>query len=871
MPEKSKFTHLHLHTEYSLLDGACTIKKLPQILKELGQDACAITDHGNMFGAIEFYRTMKKNGIKPIIGCEVYVVPIGKTRFDKTGKYTDKDERKYNHLILLAKNQKGYENLMKICSIGWTEGFYYKPRVDMDILKEYNEGLICTSSCLAGAVPQALLNEGYEKAKEIALTFKEIYGEDYYLEVQNHGIREELLIIPQIIDLGKELNIKVIATCDSHYLKKEDYGAHEVLLAIQTGAKMSDEGRFSFKDNEYYIKSEKEMLDLFSAYPETAYNTQEIVDKCNFEMKFGDIHLPEYKYPDTFNSEYDFFVNMIKKGLAERYGNGDINKVPKEAVERAKYELDVINKMGFIGYFNIVSDFIRWSKENNIPIGTGRGCTIEKTQILTNNGYKYIKDIKIGDNVFTHKGRFKKVKNTFEYDNNDILIKPYTFYGDEGDGDFYTPEHKIFAIKNKDIKDGNKYKASWIEAKDIEIGDYLAFPKINIDKVKIFNYITDIEDEKYFYKKVIYIKYKENIKKVYDITVEDDHSYVTKSFAAHNSAAGSIVCYATHITDIDPLKYDLLFERFLNPERISLPDIDTDVCYERRGEIIEYLSKKYEEKKVCQVVTFGTMSARMVIRDVGRALGIPLSEVDKIAKSIPPDPKMTLLKAMEESPEFNEYYKNPKYRELIDIALKIEGSPRHTSKHAAGIIVADDEIVKYAPVMTADGERVVQFPKTQIEDIGLIKLDLLGLRTLTVIKETCDLIKENKGIDVDLKDVIAYPEKYPEVFELFASGDTVGIFQFESEGMKELLSQMFADSYEVKYAESEEEKLRYGLEYFNRLVAAVALYRPGPMSNIPIYLKNMNNPEDIIYDDPRLEPITKSTYGVITYQGATCS
>lgn len=636
-------------------------------------NACAITDHGNMFGVIEFYRTMKKNDIKPVIGCEVYVAPEGKTRFDKQGAYDGENDRKYNHLILLAKNQKGYENLMKIVSIGWTEGYYYKPRVDMEVLEKYHEGLIATSACLAGAIPQALLNESYDKAREIALKHKNIFGDDYYLEVQDHNIREQKLVNPDIVRLGRELGIKVIATCDSHYLTKDDYEAHEVLLAIQTGSTMDDPNRFSFSQNEFYVKSEEEMLERFSWCKEAVYNTQEIVDKCDFEMKFGDIHLPDYDYPkDQYNSEEEYFRKLVGHGLIERYGNGKRENVPKEILKRASYEYSVIKNMHFIGYFNIVSDFIRWAKDNGIPVGTGRG-----------------------------------------------------------------------------------------------------------------------------------------------------------------SASGSIVAYATHITDIDPMKYDLLFERFLNPERISFPDIDVDFCYDRRGEVIDYVSKKYGKDHVSQIVTFGTMAARMAIRDVARAMGVPISTADKIAKSIPEEIGMTITKALELSEEFKGYYnQNETNKKLIDIALKIEGSPRHTSKHAAGVIIADNDISNYAPVMTADGEPVVQFPMTQIEDIGLIKMDFLGLRTLTVIKDTCDAVLKHKGININLQDVVLHPEKYSEVYKMLQEGNTAGVFQFESSGMTELLGSMYNDIYELEFAD-DKEKEKYGEEYFNRLVAAVALYRPGPMDVRP--------------------------------------
>lgn len=809
-------------------------------------NACAITDHGNMFGVIEFYRTMKKNDIKPVIGCEVYVAPEGKTRFDKQGAYDGENDRKYNHLILLAKNQKGYENLMKIVSIGWTEGYYYKPRVDMEVLEKYHEGLIATSACLAGAIPQALLNESYDKAKEIALKHKNIFGDDYYLEVQDHNIREQKLVNPDIVRLGRELGIKVIATCDSHYLTKDDYEAHEVLLAIQTGSTMDDPNRFSFSQNEFYVKSEEEMLERFSWCKEAVYNTQEIVDKCDFEMKFGDIHLPDYDYPkDQYDSEDEYFRKLIGQGLIERYGNGKKENVPKEILKRASYEYSVIKNMHFIGYFNIVSDFIRWAKSQGIPVGTARGCTCEDTQILTTCGYKAISDVVVGDRVYSHTGRVKNVSETFRYDNNETLIKPCVYYGDK-DGDYYTPDHKLLVLKaslednRSKIAQGYKFKETkykepkWTPVSEVKIGDMIAMPRVCYAGSEDFSKIEYGEqDEDYVYKRVYDIKYSNDYDYVYDITVDDDHSYVTSNFAAHNSAAGSIVAYATHITDIDPMKYDLLFERFLNPERISFPDIDVDFCYDRRGEVIDYVSKKYGKDHVSQIVTFGTMAARMAIRDVARAMGVPISTADKIAKSIPEEIGMTITKALELSEEFKGYYnQNETNKKLIDIALKIEGSPRHTSKHAAGVIIADNDISNYAPVMTADGEPVVQFPMTQIEDIGLIKMDFLGLRTLTVIKDTCDAVLKHKGIDVNLQNVVLHPEKYSEVYKMLQEGNTAGVFQFESSGMTELLGSMYNDIYELEFAD-DKEKEKYGEEYFNRLVAAVALYRPGPMDVRP--------------------------------------
>lgn len=667
------FVHLHIHSEYSLLDGANRIKDLPVRAKELGMNAIAITDHGVMFGAIDFYKACKANGVKPIIGCEVYVAPRG--RKDKEPKI----DEKYNHLILLAKNNEGYKNLAKLVSLGFIEGFYYKPRIDKEILEKYHEGIICLSACLAGEVNQAILNNNIEEAKKVALWFKNLFGEDYYLEVQNNGIKEQVLVNQKLVDLSRELNIPLVATNDAHYLKKEDAYNHEVLLCIQTGKKMTDEDRMRFDTDELYVKSPEEMIEYFKNIPEAIENTVKIAEKCNVEFEFGHTILPNYDVPEQYSTHYDYLESLTQAGLAKRYGQN----ITKEIQDRAQYELSVIKKMGYVDYFLIVWDYINYAKTHNIPVGPGRG-----------------------------------------------------------------------------------------------------------------------------------------------------------------SGAGSIVAYSIGITDIDPIKYNLIFERFLNPERISMPDFDVDFCYEKRDKVIEYVCDKYGKENVSQIITFGTMSARMVIRDVGRALDVPYAETDKLAKMIPNELHITIKKALEQNRELKELYENDAtVKKLIEIAMALEGMPRQASTHACGIVITKEPVVNYVPLYMRDNTISTQYIMTTLEELGLLKMDFLGLRTLTVIQDTIDLVKKDKCIDVEFdKDM-----NDPKVYKLWQDGNSVGIFQFESQGMTNFMKELKPDCLED-------------------IIAGVSLYRPGPMDQIPRYIANKKDPEHAVYTHPALKPILEVTYGCMVYQ-----
>ena len=667
------FVHLHIHSEYSLLDGANRIKDLPVRAKELGMNAIAITDHGVMFGAIDFYKACKANGVKPIIGCEVYVAPRG--RKDKEPKI----DEKYNHLILLAKNNEGYKNLAKLVSLGFIEGFYYKPRIDKEILEKYHEGIICLSACLAGEVNQAILNNNIEEAKKVALWFKNLFGEDYYLEVQNNGIKEQVLVNQKLVDLSRELNIPLVATNDAHYLKKEDAYNHEVLLCIQTGKKMTDEDRMRFDTDELYVKSPEEMIEYFKNIPEAIENTVKIAEKCNVEFEFGHTILPNYDVPEQYSTHYDYLESLTQAGLAKRYGQN----ITKEIQDRAQYELSVIKKMGYVDYFLIVWDYINYAKTHNIPVGPGRG-----------------------------------------------------------------------------------------------------------------------------------------------------------------SGAGSIVAYSIGITDIDPIKYNLIFERFLNPERISMPYFDVDFCYEKRDKVIEYVCDKYGKENVSQIITFGTMSARMVIRDVGRALDVPYAETDKLAKMIPNELHITIKKALEQNRELKELYENDAtVKKLIEIAMALEGMPRQASTHACGIVITKEPVVNYVPLYMRDNTISTQYIMTTLEELGLLKMDFLGLRTLTVIQDTIDLVKKDKCIDVEFdKDM-----NDPKVYKLWQDGNSVGIFQFESQGMTNFMKELKPDCLED-------------------IIAGVSLYRPGPMDQIPRYIANKKDPEHAVYTHPALKPILEVTYGCMVYQ-----
>ena len=669
----SKFVHLHIHSEFSLLDGANRIKDLPVRAKELGMDAMAITDHGVMYGVIDFYKACKKEGIKPIIGCEMYVAP--RSRFDKEPDL----DKQYNHLILLAKDNQGYKNLSKLVSIGFTEGYYYKPRIDLEVLEKYHEGLVCTSACLAGAISQAILNGNMEKAEEIASWYKNLFKDDYYIEIQNNGIQEQVMVNQKLVQIARKLDIPLVATNDAHYLKKEDAYNHEVLLCIQTGKRMSDPDRMKFDTEDLYVKSPEEMAEYFSSFPDAIENTVKIAEKCNVEFEFGHTILPNYDVPAQFNTHYDYMKKLCDDGLKARYGKN----LSQEIQERAEYELEIIKKMGYVDYYLIVWDFIHYAKEHDIPVGPGRG-----------------------------------------------------------------------------------------------------------------------------------------------------------------SGAGSILAYAMGITDIDPIKYGLIFERFLNPERVSMPDFDVDFCYERRQRVIDYVSNKYGHDHVSQIITFGTMSARMVIRDVARVLDVPYAEADKLAKMVPNALHITIKQALEQNKELGTLYEtNMEMHNLLDIAMALEGMPRQTSTHACGIVITKDPVDTYVPLYVRDNQISTQFIMTTLEELGLLKMDFLGLRTLTVIKDTIDLVKENKGIDVEFDNTM----DDPKVYKLWQEGKSCGIFQFESQGMTNFMKELKPDCLED-------------------LIAGVSLYRPGPMEQIPRYIKGKLNPGHNEYTHPSLEPILNVTYGCMVYQ-----
>ena len=669
----SKFVHLHIHSEFSLLDGANRIKDLPVRAKELGMDAIAITDHGVMFGAIDFYKACKKEGVKPIIGCEVYVAP--RSRTDKQPGI----DNHYYHLILLAKNNEGYKNLSKLVSLSFVDGYYYKPRIDREILEKYHKGLICLSACLAGEVNQALLSGQNEKAEQVALWHKKVFGDDYYIEIQNNGIKEQVLANQKLVQLARKLDIPLVATNDAHYLKREDAYNHEVLLCIQTGKRMSDEDRMKFDTDELYVKSPEEMAEYFKAFPDAIENTVKIAEQCNVEFEFGHTILPNYDVPPEYPTHYDFLKELCDKGLKKRYGEN----LSEEIQKRAEYELNIIKKMGYVDYYLIVWDFIHYAKTNGIPVGPGRG-----------------------------------------------------------------------------------------------------------------------------------------------------------------SGAGSILAYAIEITDIDPIKYGLLFERFLNPERISMPDFDVDFSDERRQEVIDYVARKYGHDHVSQIITFGTMAAKMVIRDVARVLDYPYAEADTLAKMIPNEIHITIKKALEQNKELKDRYDTDEQtRKILDIAMGLEGMPRQASTHACGVVITKDPVDTYVPLYVRDGQINTQYIMTTLEELGLLKMDFLGLRNLTVIQNTIDMVKENHGIDVEFDQDMSDPK----VYKLWQDGNTSGIFQFESQGMTNFMKELKPDCLED-------------------LIAGVSLYRPGPMDQIPRYIRGKQNPGHNEYTHPSLEPILNVTYGCMVYQ-----
>ncbi|MDD5808267.1 MAG: DNA polymerase III subunit alpha [Oscillospiraceae bacterium] len=666
------FAHLHVHTEYSLLDGACRIKDLPKLVKEMGQTACAITDHGVMYGAIDFYRACKAEGIKPIIGCEVYVAP--RTRFDKQHEF-DSEAR---HLVLLCENEEGYRNLSYLVSMAHVEGFYIKPRIDLALLREHSKGLIALSACLAGEIPRRLRSGSYEGAKEYALTLAGIFGPDhFYLELQDHGIREQAIVNQGILRLHEETGLPLVVTNDAHYLRKEDAYAHDVLLCIQTGKTVDDENRMRYEPQNFYLRTTEEMAALFPEYPEAVENTGKIAEMCNVEFTFGKYHLPEFKLPEGYDS-FSYFKELCDKGYRERYGEGS------EALRRQlTYEQDMIEKMGFTDYFLIVSDFVRYARSVGIPVGPGRG-----------------------------------------------------------------------------------------------------------------------------------------------------------------SAAGSMVSYCLHITDIDPIPYSLYFERFLNPERVSMPDIDMDFGDTRRGEVVEYVRRKYGEDHVAQIVTFGTMAARGVIRDVGRALNMSYADCDVIAKLIPNALHITLDEAMKLSRELRERYESEEQvKKLIDTARALEGMPRHASTHAAGVVITKDPVVDYVPLARNDDTIVCQYTMVTLEELGLLKMDFLGLRNLTILDDAVKLIQEKEKSFT----LASIPDNDPNTYEMLQAGRTSGVFQLESSGMTGVCTSMKPESIED-------------------LTAIIALYRPGPMDSIPRFIASKHDPKLVTYLHPSLEPILGVTYGCIVYQ-----
>lgn len=669
-----QFCHLHTHTEYSLLDGEASIKKLVARVKELGMDSCAITDHGSMYGVVDFYREAKSQGIHPVIGCEVYMAP--RSRFEKVHDI----DNKTSHLILLAENQRGYKNLIKLVSAGYIDGFYYKPRIDFEMLKEHSEGIIALSACIAGEVPKALLRGDYDEAKKIALKYAEVLGKDnYFLEIQDHGLSEQKRIIPDMLRLSEETGIGLVATNDIHYLKKEDAKYQDVLMCIQMEKKVDDPDRMKFETEEFYIKSPEEMTSLFEYVPQAIENTEKIAKRCNVDFDFGTRHLPAYAVPDGKDA-FEYLRELCQSGLEKRY-----SPVSDELQKRLDYELGVIKSMGFVDYFLIVWDFIHFAKNNGVMVGPGRG-----------------------------------------------------------------------------------------------------------------------------------------------------------------SAAGSIVAYSLGITTVDPIKYGLIFERFLNPERVSMPDIDIDFAPNGRQKIIDYVVEKYGEGQVAQIITFGTMKAKLAIRDVGRALDIPYAEVDKVAKLVPFDLKMTISKALDISTELHALYENdPQIKELLDTSMALEGLPRHASTHAAGVVITSEPIVNYVPLqLNSENFITTQFTKDTVENLGLLKMDFLGLRNLTVIENAVKIIKRTRGIDLNM-DEIDYDCK--EVYELISSGNTDGVFQLESAGMQSFMQELKPDTLED-------------------VIAGIALYRPGPMEQIPRYIKSKKNPQTIQYKHPLLKNILDVTYGCMVYQ-----
>ena len=667
------FAHLHVHSEYSLLDGSAKIKELTKRAKEMGMNSLAITDHGVMYGVIDFYKSAKDAGIKPILGCEVYVATGSRLVKER------RDEGNYHHLVLLAENETGYHNLIRLVSLGFTEGFYYKPRVDMDILRSHSKGIIALSACQSGVVSKIILTQGYEAGKKRALEYNEIFGQNnFFLELQNHGLDDQQTLNPQLIKMSEETGIPLVVTNDVHYIESSDTKAHDVLLCIQTQKTIHDQDRMSYDSDQFYLKSPKEMYDLFPLAQEALANTQKIADRCEINIEFNNYKLPVFDVPDGKDSA-GYLRELCEAGLLERYGDD----APKNQ-ERLDFELDVISGMGFVDYFLIVADFIKYARDNKIMVGPGRG-----------------------------------------------------------------------------------------------------------------------------------------------------------------SGAGSIVAYALRITDVDPIHYNLLFERFLNPERVSMPDFDIDFCYERRQEVIDYVIDKYRSDHVAQIITFGTMKARAATRDVGRALAMTYADVDRVAKMIPTDLGMTLTKALDMNPELKAAYQDEDdTRELLEMSMRLEGLPRHASTHAAGVVICDKPVSEYIPLNTNDGVVTTQFPKDTVEELGLLKMDFLGLRTLTVIRIAAEEVERGKGIEIDL-DKWTYDD--PNVYEMISQAKTSGVFQLESGGMTSFMKELQPQNLED-------------------LTAGISLYRPGPMDFIPKYVKGKRNPSKVTYMHEKLKPILEATYGCIVYQ-----
>ncbi len=669
------FAHLHVHTEYSLLDGSNKITEYVARVKELGMNSAAITDHGAMFGVIDFYKEAKAQGIKPILGCEVYVAP--NSRFDKE---TTGGEDRYYHLVLLAENNQGYQNLMKIVSIGYTEGFYYKPRVDREVLARYHEGIIATSACLAGEVQRYIEKDQYEEACAAAKRYEDIFGKgNFFLELQDHGIPEQKMVNQGLLRMSRELGIELVATNDVHYTYAEDEKPHDILLCLQTGKRLADEDRMRYEGGQYFVKSQEEMAELFRYAPQALENTQKIADRCNVEIEFGVTKLPQYDVPEGYTS-WEYLNKLCSEGFAKRYPDDD-----GTLRKQLDYELSIIQTMGYVDYFLIVWDFIKFARDNGIAVGPGRG-----------------------------------------------------------------------------------------------------------------------------------------------------------------SAAGSLVSYSLGITNIDPARYQLLFERFLNPERVSMPDIDVDFCFERRQEVIDYVVRKYGKDRVAQIVTFGTLAARAVLKDVGRVMDMPYAFVDSIAKMVPRELNITLDRALQVNPELRNLYEtNEQVKELVDMSKRLEGLPRHASTHAAGVVISQKSVDEYVPLSRAqDGSVTTQFTMTTLEELGLLKMDFLGLRTLTVIQNAVEMAEKSSGTKIDI-DRIDYQDQ--KVLDSLGTGKTDGVFQLESAGMKSFMKELKPQSLED-------------------LIAGISLYRPGPMQFIPQYIRGKNHPDQVTYDCPELEPILKPTYGCIVYQ-----